>query len=52
MSAHEHHYETHIEWTGAREQGTATYTSYGRDHLITDPDRVVAVAAEALAVSW
>ena len=38
MSAHEHHYEIRIEWTGAREAGTATYASYGRDHVISDPE--------------
>lgn len=29
-----HHYEAQIVWTGSRGVGTATYTSYARDHEI------------------
>ncbi len=29
-----HVYDTTVEWTGAGEAGTASYTSYGRDHVV------------------
>jgi organic hydroperoxide reductase OsmC/OhrA len=31
----EHHYETHIAWTGNEGQGTKSYKAYTRDHTIT-----------------
>jgi organic hydroperoxide reductase OsmC/OhrA len=31
----QHHYEVQIAWTGNQGQGTQTYTSYKRDHVIT-----------------
>jgi organic hydroperoxide reductase OsmC/OhrA len=31
----EHRYAVAVEWTGNRGEGTATYRSYGRDHLVT-----------------
>lgn len=30
-----HHYETHMEWTGNDGEGTTSYRSYRRDHVIT-----------------
>ncbi|SFJ99427.1 OsmC family protein [Cellulomonas sp. KH9] len=30
-----HQYSVDLVWTGARDTGTATYTSYGRDHTLT-----------------
>lgn len=30
-----HQYSVDLTWTGAGEAGTATYTSYGRDHELT-----------------
>ena len=29
-----HQYDLSVEWTGAGETGTASYTSYGRDHVV------------------
>lgn len=31
----QHHYETHIAWTGNQGEGTKTYKGYKRDHTIT-----------------
>ncbi len=30
-----HSYSVDLEWTGAGDAGTSTYTSYGRDHVLT-----------------
>lgn len=42
----EHSYAVEIEWTGNRGEGTATYRSYGRDHLVTadGPDPILGTA--------
>jgi organic hydroperoxide reductase OsmC/OhrA len=34
-----HQFSVDLTWTGARDEGTATYTSYGRDHLLTSGAR-------------
>ena len=34
-----HQFSVDLTWTGARDTGTATYTSYGRDHVLTAGDR-------------
>ncbi|ADG74843.1 OsmC family protein [Cellulomonas flavigena DSM 20109] len=34
-----HQFSVDLTWTGARDVGTATYTSYGRDHVLTAGDR-------------
>lgn len=34
-----HQFSVDLTWTGARDAGTATYTSYGRDHVLTSGDR-------------
>ncbi|MBO3087084.1 OsmC family protein [Cellulomonas dongxiuzhuiae] len=34
-----HQFSVDLTWTGAREAGTATYTSYGRDHVLTSGGR-------------
>lgn len=36
---HQHHYNTHIQWTGNLGTGTSDYKSYTRDHLITAPGK-------------
>ncbi|MEZ5854590.1 MAG: OsmC family protein [Hyphomicrobiaceae bacterium] len=35
MSDKEHHYCPCVTWTGSRGKGTESYTSYGRDHVIS-----------------
>lgn len=30
----EHHYQTIVKWTGNQSEGTKTYTSYSRNHVI------------------
>ncbi|QOR72351.1 OsmC family protein [Ruania alkalisoli] len=30
-----HTYQVNVDWTGAGETGTESYTSYGRDHIVT-----------------
>ena len=30
----EHHYNTRLDWTGNRGEGTANYTAYERDHVL------------------
>lgn len=34
MAEHAHVYETTVTWTGNRGQGTSSYTSYDRDHIV------------------
>jgi len=34
-----HSYSVDLTWTGAGSAGTATYTSYGRDHVLTGGDK-------------
>lgn len=34
-----HQFSVDVTWTGARGAGTATYTSYGRDHTLTSGGR-------------
>ncbi len=34
-----HSYSVDLSWTGAGAQGTTTYTSYGRDHVLTSGDK-------------
>ncbi len=34
-----HRYQTVVEWTGNRGQGTTDYRAYSRDHLISAPGR-------------
>ncbi|GIG39426.1 OsmC family protein [Cellulomonas phragmiteti] len=34
-----HQFSVDLTWTGARDAGTATYTSYGRDHTLTSGAR-------------
>lgn len=34
-----HNYSVKIEWTGAGEQGTQSYTSYSRDHVLQIGDK-------------
>ena len=41
-----HHYAVEVEWTGNRGEGTATYRSYGRDHLVT-ADQTQPIAGSA-----
>jgi organic hydroperoxide reductase OsmC/OhrA len=31
----DHHYRVTVEWTGNRGEGTASYRSYDRDHVVT-----------------
>jgi organic hydroperoxide reductase OsmC/OhrA len=33
--AKEHHYNTQLNWTGNRGEGTADYRAYDRDHVLT-----------------
>ncbi|ASW55084.1 OsmC family protein [Plantactinospora sp. KBS50] len=33
--ARTHHYQLTVTWTGARDAGTATYRSYGREHEVS-----------------
>jgi organic hydroperoxide reductase OsmC/OhrA len=33
--AKEHHYSTRLDWTGNRGEGTAHYTAYDRDHVLS-----------------
>ena len=35
-----HSFSVDLTWTGAREAGTSTYTSYGRDHELTSGDKL------------
>jgi organic hydroperoxide reductase OsmC/OhrA len=35
----EHHYKTHVAWTGNEGEGTKSYKSYKRDHTITVPGK-------------
>ncbi|MGE3065146.1 MAG: OsmC family protein [Hyphomicrobiaceae bacterium] len=35
MSGRQHHYETRVTWTGNTGAGSAGYTAYGRDHIIS-----------------
>jgi organic hydroperoxide reductase OsmC/OhrA len=35
----QHHYETHVVWTGNLGQGTGTYRAYSRDHQIEFPGK-------------
>lgn len=35
LNARKHQYRVEIDWTGNDGRGTASYTSYGRDHLIS-----------------
>lgn len=37
----EHHYKVNITWTGNRGNGTASYTAYDRDHIITTANKPV-----------
>jgi organic hydroperoxide reductase OsmC/OhrA len=39
MSGRAHRYETTVVWTGNRGEGTASYRSYGRDHIVTADGR-------------
>jgi organic hydroperoxide reductase OsmC/OhrA len=36
-----HHYRVNITWTGNRGKGTASYTSYEREHIITTGSKPV-----------
>ncbi len=35
-----HSYSVDLAWTGAGDQGTSTYTSYGRNHELTSGDKL------------
>ncbi|MGZ8363091.1 MAG: OsmC family protein [Caulobacteraceae bacterium] len=35
MAGREHHYQTHLIWTGNRGTGTSGYAAFSRDHEIT-----------------
>ncbi len=35
-----HSYSVDLTWTGAGDQGTSTYTSYGRNHELTSGDKL------------
>jgi organic hydroperoxide reductase OsmC/OhrA len=35
----EHRYTADVEWTGNRGTGTSDYRAYGRDHVVTAPDK-------------
>jgi len=35
-----HSYSVDLTWTGARDAGTSTYTSYGRDHELTSGEKL------------
>ena len=37
--AKEHHYAIQLSWMGNRGEGTATYTSYDRDHVLAAGDK-------------
>ena len=41
----EHHYETHITWTGNAGEGTKNYKNYKRDHTITAPGKPPVLAS-------
>lgn len=40
MAQKEHRYTTHVEWTGNQGEGTATYTSYNRNHTLSIANKV------------
>jgi organic hydroperoxide reductase OsmC/OhrA len=35
----EHHYLTHLQWTGNRGEGTSNYRAYDRDHVVSAGDK-------------
>lgn len=39
MGSKEHRYAVAVEWTGNTGTGTATYSGYSRDHLLTTPEK-------------
>jgi organic hydroperoxide reductase OsmC/OhrA len=39
MKKRSHHYAVQVIWTGNKGSGTSSYTSYGRDHYITAPEK-------------
>lgn len=42
-----HDYRVSLEWTGNRGDGTATYRSYGRDHVLRAPGKTHDIAGSS-----
>lgn len=43
----EHHYKVKMEWTGNQGQGTQSYRTYSRDHLISADGKAVQIPASS-----